>query len=479
MLLQNIMLRQGYEMAMIYSSKFDPQVVIAGGGPAGVCAAIAAARNGARTLLIERYGFLGGTATNASVGPLAPFHFRDEQVIKGIAQEIIAHLISIGGSTGHLKIEKSFGSGSYMCWFDREIYKYALLELVQKSGVKILFHSIVSDAIIEGNNLKGVVVQNKSGRQIILADVIIDATGDGDVIAASGAEFQYGRGADHRTQPMTLLFDMAGVDTSALLTYIKDNLEEFEWWSMVIPSRPLPSEFRHDYFVAQGFLSLVKDGIQKGELYIGRNSILLLTGLWPGLVIFNSTRVIQRSGVDPEDLTEAEIEGRKQMMSLVAFVKKYIPGFKNARLNSSGVQIGVRESRRLLGEYILTGEDVQQGRKFGDVIARGYFPIDIHHPGGAEGYQKGGSTWEELVDSYDIPYRCLLPKKKENLLAAGRCISVTHEALGSTRSTGSCMALGQAAGTAAAIAVRQGILPRNVNITELQTILEAQGASLR
>lgn len=244
---------------MIPMATWRPQVLVAGGGPSGICAAIAAARNGARTLLIERYGFLGGTATSASVGPFAPFHHGDEQVIQGIPDEIIQRLMVLGGSTGHLKIVHSFGSGTYMCWFDREMYKYAAFQLVQEAGAEILLHTWVSEAVMEGDRIRGLIVQNKSGRQMILADVVIDTTGDGDVIGASGARFQLGRESDGRTQAMTLLFEMAGVDIPAVWQYIETHPEDFEWASPVIPVRPLRPEFQQQHFVARGFHSLVRE----------------------------------------------------------------------------------------------------------------------------------------------------------------------------------------------------------------------------
>jgi hypothetical protein len=197
------------------------------------------------------------------------------------------------------------------------------------------------------------------------------------------------------------------------------------------------------------------------------------------MITFNSTRVGGKRGDDAYALTEAEVDGRRQAISLAAMMKRYAPGFAKAYMVTSGVQIGVRESRRLKGEYFLTTEDVKHGRKFPDVIARGYFPIDIHYPAGKEGYKAGASTWWELDDSYDIPYRCCLPQKVDGLLVAGRCISASHEAIGSTRSTGSCMAIGQAVGTAAALAVQKKVMPRKVDIDHLQSLLEAQGASLR
>jgi len=188
--------------------------------------------------------------------------------------------------------------------------------------------------------------------------------------------------------------------------------------------------------------------------------------------------VTGKRGIDARELTEAEIDARRQVMSLAAFMKMRVPGFARAHIVTTGVQIGVRESRRLVGKYVLSSKDVVRGNKFPDGIARGYFPIDIHSPSGPEGYQPGGSVWTELDDSYDIPYRCCVPERVEGLLVAGRCISVSHEAVGSTRSTGSCMALGQAVGTAAALAVRQGRVPRDVSIQELRTLLQTEGASI-
>ena len=349
---------------MISVGPWRPDVLVAGGGPSGICAAIAAARNGARTLLVERYGFLGGTATSASVGPFAPFHHGDEQVIKGIPQEIIERLVALGGSTGHLKIDRSYGSGTYMCWFDREVYKYAAFQLVKEAGAEILLHTWASEAVMEGDRLKGLIVQNKSGRQLIPADVIIDTTGDGDVIAASGARFEFGRAGDGRVQAMTMLFEMGGVDIPAVRRYIETHPEDFEWWSPVTPVRPLPPELQQEHFVAQGFLSLVKQAMDTGELYLGRNSVLLLTTLRPGMMTFNSTRVVGKKGTDARELSEAEIDGRRQVMSLAGFMKKHVPGFAQAYIVTTGVQIGVRETRRLVGEYVLTEKDVVRGNSF-------------------------------------------------------------------------------------------------------------------
>jgi hypothetical protein len=455
------------------------EVLVAGGGPAGVCAAISAARNGAQTLLVERYGFLGGTATMACMGPIAPFHHRDEQVVFGIAQEIIERLVALGASTGHLKLVRSHGAGSYMCWYDRESYKWLLVDMLQEAGAELLLHTQVTGAVVEGGRIRAVRVVNKGGEAAIPAKAVIDATGDGDVLAACGAPFEIGRANDGVPMAMSHLFEMANVDVPRLRRFIEEHPAEFEWWSPADMPRPLRLDFAQDHFAAQGFLSTIREARATGEFHLGLDAPIIVTGIWPQTVSLNATRVVKKLAVNPADLTDAELEGRRQVMSLAACLRRHVPGFENSHVSATAVQVGVRESRRAVGEYVLTGEDVRCGRKFRDAIARGYFPIDVHDPRGPGSYRSGGSTWVELEDSYDIPYRSCLPLNIDGLLVAGRCISATHEAIGSVRSTGSCMAVGEAAGAAAMVAVRRSALPRQIDYEELRDLLEAQGASIR
>jgi hypothetical protein len=288
-----------------------------------------------------------------------------------------------------------------------------------------------------------------------------------------------GREGDQALQPITMMFDMGHVDAAAVKQYMDTHLEDFEWASECVAIRPIPERLRHDYFVAQGFKNVISEARAKGELYLGRDTILFLTTVHPGVFHFNSTRVTNIDGTRIEDLTRGEMDARRQVMSLSDFLIKRIPGFQTAFLQNTGIQVGVRESRHILGEYVLSGEEVQGGIKQPDVIARGYFPIDIHNLKGAAGYYQGQGVWADLDDSYDIPYRCLVPRDLDGLVMAGRNISATHEAHGSFRTQGGVMAIGQAAGTAAGLSALSGVQPRELEVETLQNRLLQDGASLR
>lgn len=456
----------------------ESDVVVAGGGPSGLIAALAAARAGAKTLLVEQYGFLGGMATAASVGPFSPFHYDDQQITMGIPQELVERLMAAGGSTGHLKCVPEYGSGSYMAYFDREVYKSVAFDMMKESGVRLLLHTFVAGAVVHNDRVKGLLVANKSGLSHVLGKVIVDATGDGDVAARAGAEFKWGRESDQLGQPMTMFFEMSNVDAAALKRYIDENPDDFEWTSNLYSRTPLPPQLNQTYFVAQGFRKAVAEAKAKGDLHLGRDTVLLQSTMYDGTIVFNSTRVGKLRGTDADDFTKAEIEGRQQAMSLAAFMKKYVPAFKDAYVSSTGIQIGVRESRHVVGEYILAQDDVVEGRRFPDVVARGFFPVDIHDPTGAKGYQAGGSTWIKPKGPYDIPMRCLIPKKIDGLVMTGRNISAAHEAHGSMRVQGTAFAIGHASGVVAAVAALDGVQPRKVDVSKVQEILVRQHANL-
>jgi len=414
---------------LIINSKHD--VIVVGGGTAGVAAAVTAARNGANTVLIEKYGFLGGTMTAGLVNPFMTFHAGGEQIIEGIFQEIIDCLRSMNGYDERTKA------------FDAEIMKLVLDQMVKEAGVKLMLHTCVIDVIMQGNIIRGVEIHNKSGKQAVLGEVVVDATGDGDVAVMAGAPYEKGRKEDGLTQPMTLNFRMGGVDVGRM---------------------PPKHEINRLFGEAKA----------KGEIKIPRENVLWFPTTRKSEVHFNTTRVVKVDGTNAEDLTYAEIEARRQMFELIKFLKERISGFENAYLLMSGAQIGVRETRRIIGEYILTGEDILEARKFKDVIARGSYPIDIHNPTGEGTIIKRPPPGE----SYDIPYRCLVPKKVDNLLVAGRCVSTTHEAQAAIRVIPIVVAIGQAAGTAAALAVKLNVPPRNLDVSLLQKTLREQGANL-
>ena len=456
----------------------ESDVVVAGGGPSGLIAAIAAARAGAKTVLVEQYGFLGGMATAASVGPFSPFHYDDQQITMGIPQELVERLMAAGGSTGHLKCVPEYGSGSYMAYFDREVYKTVAFDMCLEAGVRLLLHSFVADAVVDGKLVRGIEVTNKSGRQHVLGKVTVDATGDGDVAARAGAEVKWGRESDQLAQPMTMFFEMANVDVDKVIAYIEANPDDFEWTSRLYSRTPLPKSINQTYFVAQGFRKSVAEAKAKNELNMGRDTVLLQSTMREGTIVFNSTRVGKLKGTDADDFTKAEIEGRHQAMSLAAFMKKYVTGFENAYVSSTGIQIGVRESRHIVGDYVLQKDDVVEGKRFADVIARGFFPVDIHDPSGSKGYHAGGSTWIKPKGPYDIPLRCLMPKGIEGLFLTGRNISASHEAHGSLRVQGTAFAIGHGSGAAAAVAALSGVSTHAIDYRKVQKLLLSQHANL-
>jgi len=440
----------------------DFDVVVLGGGPAGITAAISAARNGATTLLVERYGFLGGMSTAALVYPWMTFHSASgEQVIKGVAQEIVERLQARNGSPGHLR--DTIGFTYSLTPYHPEIYKVVAFEMLEEAGVEVMLHTSAIDVITEQEKIKGVKLYNKSGTTLLQGKFFIDATGDADIAYMSGAPWEQGN-SNHKVQPMTMKFRMKGVQFDKVKQYMLQNRDQFYEKTLIDQLDVLPLT------AIAGFYKLWEDA----KLSIPREGVLFFTGPADDEVLINVSRV---SGLDPtnaQDLTQAEYEGRKQVLELEKFFKDYIPGFEQASISEVGSQIGVRETRRIIGQYVLNGIDVLDARRFPDVIARSGYPIDIHNPEGkgitANFIREGGA--------YDIPYRCIVPQKIKNLLLAGRCISTTHEAQATTRLTPSCMAIGQAAGTAAAIAVAVHCDNIDVPIDELQRRLTEQHAEL-
>jgi hypothetical protein len=443
--------------------KIEADVVVVGGGPAGINAAIAAGRLGARTVLIERHGFLGGMSTAALVYPWMTFHTeKGEQVIKGIAQEIVDRLMERGGSPGHLR--DTVGFVHTVTPYHPEIYKVLAIDMLKEAGVKLLVHSFVDGVNTEGDRIRSVRLTTKSGPIEVSGRMFVDASGDADVAYLSGAPTLTGRDGDKRTQPMTMKFRMRGVDLEKIKRYMIENPDNFYRKTPIAELEQLPLTG------IQGFYSQWKTA----NVPINRDQVLLFTGPADDEVLVNCTRVQGLDGTDVEDLTEAEEEGRRQVLMMAEFLQKSVPGFEKASISAVGSQIGIRETRRIEGLYSLTIDDVVEGRRFDDVIAKSGYPIDIHDPSG-----KGvTAAWIKGDGAYDIPYRCLVAKKIGNLLAAGRCISTTHEALATTRLTPSCMATGQAAGTAAALACAAGVSAAEVDVKRLQEELIREGAVL-
>jgi hypothetical protein len=338
--------------------------------------------------------------------------------------------------------------------FDPEIFKLTALEFLDDAGVHFFFHVFASDALIENGRVKGVVFETKSGPVVIHARVVVDCTGDGDIAASAGAPFEVGRQEDRLVQPMTLMFRMVEFERAAFETYVKEH----------------PDQWRG----VHGLWDLVKKASAAGELELPREDMLFFATPHEREVSVNSTRVTRVLGTDVWDLTYAEWQSRRQIRQIVAFFRRYVPGFEKSYLAQSGVNIGVRETRRILGDYQLTEADVLSARKFPDCIARCAYPVDIHNPEGQ------GTLLKRLPsgESYDIPLRCLLPQGIEGLIVAGRCISGTHEAHSSYRVMPTSMATGHAAGVCAAIAAEEEKPPRVIAATEVQKELLRQGANL-
>lgn len=455
-------------------------VIIAGGGPAGIMAALASARVGADTLIIERNGFLGGAATNSVLGPISPFHFGDEQVINGIPQEFMDELIRVHGSTGHLKALDPYGSGAYLGFYDREKYKYVAEEMLLKAGVHLYYHGFISQVKKEGNRVTGVTAITKAGTREFGCKILIDASGDGDAAVLAGAEYVYGNEHTGKAQPGSAMFEMADVDTDKVYDYIYENPGDFEWMSDLVPIREYSDRLKQHYFVAQGFKKLVKRAVEAGDLHFGRDSVIVLNGIHPGSIHFNATRVSGYDSSNPEEKAISEIEGRRQIESVSEFMIKYVPGFEKSYVSVTSNEVGVRETRHIKGLYTLTGKDAGEGRKFEDVVSRGYFPMDIHNPDGASGYTQGnqGGCWIDLKDTYDIPMRCLIPLGIDGMVLSGRCISGTSEAHGSYRTQGGIMGIGQASGVLAGLCALQGIQPKDMDVQQVQKKLIEFGASV-
>jgi hypothetical protein len=438
--------------------------VVAGGGIAGLAAAISSARLGARTLLVERYGFLGGLATAGLVNPfMSCCTSTGEPLIAGFFDDLRARLADLGGLSGNT--------------FDSEAMKLAAQELALEAGAELLLHSWVKGAVMDGRAARGVRILNKSGELDCTARRLVDTTGDGDVAASAGAPFEIG-GPDGIPQAMTMMFDVGGVDLVPALAYAKNSPDQM-LFPKLTPDADLEELARGVVSIA-GFYDLVAQAKGRSEYPLPGDLIFFISRPRPGEVVFNTTHVGSVTGTDASDLTKAEIEGRRQAAALVRFVRDYVPGFENAYLLRMATQIGIRETRRIRGEYVFSADDVASARKFEDGIARLAYPVDVH-PGKGEGYTRAGEQSAGPIappagDWYEIPYRCLVPLGVENMLVAGRCVSSTHEGQGAIRIMPCCAAMGQAAGTAAALSLSENVTPRNLKPEILLEALRAQGA---
>ncbi|TYP76494.1 FAD-dependent oxidoreductase [Paenibacillus methanolicus] len=426
--------------------RHTPDVVVVGGGPSGVAAAIAAARSGADTLLIEQRGYLGGMGTAALVPAFCPYTDGEKPVIRGIGLELLEKMKQAAGED-YMQRYKDL-----LDWvpIDVETLKRVYDAEVLSSGAKVLFYTMADQVLLDGDRISGLVVGNKSGRAVIQADHYIDATGDADLAALAGVPFQSG-GEQGELQPGTMCFVVAGADRIRFEQHLRATGEH-------------PQLDR-----------TVSKAQEKGDLPEGRKRISGMAWITDSVVGFNFGHIFGIDGTKAEDLTRAAIEGRRLIETQIRFLSRYVPGFEAIHLVHSGDQIGIRETRRIQGDYTLVVEDFLSMRTFEDDIARNAYFIDIHLA------NVGGTmTIKHLPKgkSHGVPYRCMLPQGKSNLIVAGRSVSSDRPVQGSLRVMPNCFAMGQAAGVSAAMASSAGIGFREVSIPDLQRKLIEQGAWL-
>ena len=431
-------------------------------------AAIAAARNGARTMLIDANGYLGGIS--AMLSWLGFHDSRYRQVVKGYCAEFIQLLQQNGDASRYVFDPKCSSAVS----LNTHSWKILAMKLCHEAGVELMLQTTIVDTIREGDKIVGVIVEDKSGRQRVEASMVIDCTGDGDVAARGGALWEKGRTKDGMVQSPTLVFRIGGVDRQQFITACKNRDYGYREWLLPYPDLWNKMMGRIDtepLFITGGFASLIEKARQNGDFDVPQSRIVGVKTHIPDEYLVVSTRVLGLDPTDVQSMTGAYMKTYQQIPIIVKFFQKYVPGFNQSYLREIAPMLGVRESRRITGDYILQADDLIEGRYFEDSVCMGGYHIDIHRPTG---------TWVDSrnVEAYTIPLRSLIAKDVEGLMMAGKCLSATHEAVASTRVIPICMAQGQAVGTAAALAVRTHRGVREISILDLQDLLVSQGAEI-
>ncbi|MBP6965746.1 MAG: FAD-dependent oxidoreductase [Armatimonadetes bacterium] len=423
----------------------DYDVVVAGGGPAGVCAGLAAARAGMKTLVVEQFNCLGGMSTIGIHQKIAVYNGAggSPRIVGGIAKEIADRAVR--------DFEAEYRPGGL--FVEIEGFKYLLDRMAEEAGLDLLYYTLVTDAVVEDGAVAGLTLTNKSGTFSVAAKRFVDCTGDADVAFRAGCRMMHGRAEDGRMQPVTLMYRVGGV----------------HW--------PYTERYMHDH--DPKLQDFCKRAAEAGLMGPWQSQLM---GFWwipsrPDQVGINFTHM-HLDGSSAFDLTRAAIEGRKQVREAVEAMRAMIPGFEKSYLIDTAAQIGVRETRRIFGEYVLTEDDLKGQTIFEDSIGLGAAFVDIHNTEGPGMDRRSGFDFP-AGGYYSIPYRSLVPESVDNLLVAGRCHSVTHEAAGSTRWMTQCMVMGQAAGEAAALSIEDSAAPRGINIPTLQERLASGGAVLR
>jgi hypothetical protein len=447
----------------------DKRVVIVGSGAAGLSAALAAGRAGADVTLIESTGTIGG---NSAILPWLGFHSRRYQrVVDGIAGELVGRLQALGAAST-IDLDPVLGSAVSL---NNHVFRCLAMRLLADANVRVMLQTLAVDVGTDGDRLRSVIVEQKSGRQKVAGDVFIDASGDGDVAARAGVPWEKGRTADGRVQAPSLAFRIGGIDRDAWVEGLvrskgafRELLDNYPDALQKLVGR-LPTQ---QVIVLGGFARLMDQARADGKLDVPTTRVVGVKTHRHDEFVAVCTKVADFDPVDADSLSRAYQDAYAQIPQLMDFFVNWMPGCGNAYLEEVAPIIGIRESRRIMGEYVLTGDDVRQGQVFDDGIGIGAYHIDIHLP--------DGSRFDsEPTLPYDIPLRSLIARRVENLLVAGKCFSATHEAIASSRVIPICMAEGQAAGLAAAHAARDGVGPRDIDVAKLQSELRASGAILR
>lgn len=432
----------------------EVDVLVVGGGPSGIAAAMGAARVGVKTMLVERYGCFGGVMSQVGVEGFAWYRHEGTIEAGGIAFEFEEEALRMGGATDECQSTSQA--------LDAEIFKCVADKLLEEAGVIPLLHSFASEAIVEDGRINGIIIEGKSGRQAIIAKRVVDCTGDGDIAALAGVPYT----KREHLSCVTPLFNCRGVDSKKFLEYIEHRLKPTysDWrgeWEMETNGKE--DSMFSPYLVAP-FRKAIEEGALEKEAHIDYGGSFSTVTEEGEVLQLNAVFI---SGVDctnVKDLTRAECEGRKSVLKAIATMRKYVPGFEKVRLRNFGMTMGTREARQIEGLYKMTKDDVQKEGRFNDSI--GIFPEFI---------DGNGILWLPTTGRYyQIPYRALVPKKIDNLLVAGRAISGDINAHASFRNMSCCVVTGQGAGTAAAVSAIEGVTARNVNIEKVQTALTKQ-----
>lgn len=456
---------------VVAQKKFD--VVVVGAGIAGVASAIAAAKNGASTLLVDGGPIVGGDILTG-MGISGCLNTHGEWIVGGVAAELFDFCARHDGFIGSVFDWRAIW---WVC-ADPVAMQAAIHDALGRYGVTLRINTVFKNAVLENGRIRGVVLENKGEAVQVSADMFIDATGDGDLAVSAGAPFEMG-GPKGELQPLSIIFRLGNVDFGELMAFVRDHPENAGFAEN--PSIGKSAEecarehFRQGlpkiFFSAKG--PFLRKAIADGDLHPCAFIAVTPVSLPRREVSINSTRIAGVNALHGDELGDALAELSRQVISCTTFLKKHMPGFGHASLAAIGPKIGIRETRRIMGEYVLTADDVLNARKRDDGIAKGGHELDIHGAGTdqiRDQIRNGGS--------YDIPFGSIVPKGVTNLLLAGRCISATREANGSARVMGTCMALGQAAGTAAAMCAKEGTHPRQLSVGNLRDTLKAQGSIL-